>query len=58
MNNELTKPFNLKTYPPTSGDQEVANALKELSRLRYGRDARIVNQEIMSRIELAEGAQV
>lgn len=58
MNNELTKPFNLKTYPPTHGDQEVANALKELSRLRYGRDARIVNQEIMSRIQLAEGAQV
>ncbi len=53
MNNELTKPFNLKTYPPTAGDQEVANALKELSRLRYGRDARIVNQEIMSRIQLA-----
>ncbi|MFZ1627149.1 MAG: DUF87 domain-containing protein [Candidatus Moraniibacteriota bacterium] len=58
MNNELTKPFNMKTYPPTSGDQEVANALKELSRLRYGRDARIVNQEIMSRIQLIEGAVV
>jgi hypothetical protein len=58
MNNELTKPFNLKTYPPTHGDQEVANALKELSRLRYGRDARIVNQEIMSRMQMAEGAKV
>ncbi len=58
INNELTKPFNLKTYPPTTGDQEVANALKELSRLRYGRDARIVNQEIMSRIQLIEGAVV
>jgi hypothetical protein len=36
----------------------VANALKELSRLRYGRDARIVNQEIMSRMQMAEGAKV
>lgn len=54
MNNELTKPFNMKTYPPTQGDQEVANALKELSRLRYGRDAAIVNREIMTRIKLAE----
>lgn len=54
MNNELTKPFNMKTYPPTSGDQEVANALKELSRLRFGRDATIVNREIMTRIRLAE----
>ncbi|MGK2849193.1 MAG: type IV secretory system conjugative DNA transfer family protein [Minisyncoccota bacterium] len=54
MNNELTKPFNLRTYPPTHGDQAVSNALKELSRLRYGRDATIVNREIMSRIQLAE----
>ena len=52
MNNELTKPFNMKTYPPTSGNQELANALKELSRLRYGRDAKLVNQEIMERSQL------
>ncbi|MEP7162526.1 MAG: TraM recognition domain-containing protein [Candidatus Moraniibacteriota bacterium] len=54
MNNELTKPFNLRTYPPTSGNQEVGNAMKELSRLRYGRDARIVNREILDRMRLAE----
>jgi hypothetical protein len=58
MNNELTKPFNMKTFAPTHGDQEVANALKELSRLRYGRDATIVNREIMSRMQLAQGAVV
>ncbi len=57
MNNELTKPFNMKTFPPTHGDQEVANALKELSRLRYGRDATIVNREILSRMQLAEGVK-
>ncbi|MDD2766695.1 MAG: type IV secretion system DNA-binding domain-containing protein [Candidatus Moranbacteria bacterium] len=54
MNNELTKPFNMKTYAPTNGSQEIANALKELSRLRYGRDATIVNREIMNRMRLAE----
>lgn len=54
MNNELTKPFNMKTYPPTHGNQEIANAIKELSRLRYGRDAVIVNREIMSRIQMTE----
>ncbi|MEK9150997.1 MAG: hypothetical protein AAB547_00005 [Patescibacteria group bacterium] len=32
----------------------MANALKELLRLRYGRDAAIVNREIMSRIRMAE----
>lgn len=52
VNNVLTKPFNMKTYPPTAGNQEVANALKELSRLKYGRDAAIVNREIMERTKI------
>ncbi len=52
INNLLTKPFNMKTYPPTKGDQEIANALKELSRLKYGRDKNIVNREIMERTKM------
>jgi len=52
VNNVLTKPFNMKTYPPTKGNQEVANALKELSRLKYGRDVNIVNREIMERTKI------
>ncbi|OGI21363.1 MAG: hypothetical protein A2808_01360 [Candidatus Moranbacteria bacterium RIFCSPHIGHO2_01_FULL_55_24] len=56
LNNELTKPFNMKTYPPSNGNQEVANALKELSRLRYGRDASIVKSEILERIKIQEAA--
>lgn len=52
VNNVLTKPFNMKTNPPTKGDQEVANALKELSRLKYGRDKDLVNREIMERTKL------
>jgi len=52
VNNELTKPFNMKTYPPTKGDQEIANAFKELSRLKYGRDKNIVNREIMDRTRM------
>ncbi len=50
INNELTKPFNMKTFPPTQGSREVALALKELSRLRYGRDTKLVNQEILERL--------
>jgi hypothetical protein len=53
INNELTKPFNMKTYPPTKGSVEIASALKELSRLKYGRDKEIVNREIMERTKLA-----
>jgi hypothetical protein len=54
INNELSKPFNMKTYAPTPGDQEMANYMKELSRLKYGRDAGIVNKEIMERSKIAE----
>ncbi|NTW15279.1 MAG: type IV secretion system DNA-binding domain-containing protein [Candidatus Moranbacteria bacterium] len=50
INGEQSKPFNMKTLPSPSGDREVAAALKELSRLRYGRDANIVNREILSRV--------
>lgn len=53
VNNETTKPFNFKTYPPSEGDQEVANTLKELSRLKYGRDIDIVNKEILERTKMA-----
>jgi Type IV secretion-system coupling protein DNA-binding domain len=52
MNNELTKPFNMKTFPPTQGSREIALALKDLSRLRYGRDTNLVNQEILDRLKM------
>lgn len=55
INNILTKPFDIKTYPPTHGDQEIANALKELSRLKFGRDKNIVNREIMDRTGMKHG---
>ena len=53
INNVLTKPFNIKTYPPTKGKQEIANAIKDLSRLKYGRDKNVVNQEIMERTKIS-----
>ncbi len=53
INNELSKPFSLDTNDMTKGNQEAANYLKELSRLKYGRDAAIVNREIMQRAQFA-----
>lgn len=53
INGELSKPFNIKFFPGTKGDQVTANYLKELSRLKYGRDANIVNREIMERARFA-----
>lgn len=52
INNVLTKPFNVATYPPTKGDQELANAFKELARLKYGRDRSIVEREILEKAKL------
>jgi len=49
IDNALTKPFNMATFPPTKGNQEIANALKELSRFKYGRDRDLVEREIMTR---------
>jgi len=49
INNETTKPFNIKTYPPKEGNREIAKYLKEMSRLKYGRDVNIINREIMER---------
>jgi type IV secretory pathway TraG/TraD family ATPase VirD4 len=52
MNNELTKPFSMKTFAPTNGDAEIAYYFKQLSRLRYGRDVNIVNREILDRTKI------
>lgn len=44
-----SKPFNIETYPPPSQDENMAEALKEISRLTYGRDREIVEREIKAR---------
>jgi len=50
MNNESTKPFNIKTYPPTEGSREQAELIKQYSRLRYGRDRAVVEEEVGKRV--------
>jgi len=52
INGVLSRPFNIQGYPPTKGDQELANAYKELSRLKFGRDKDIVNREILERTKI------
>ncbi|QQS60928.1 MAG: type IV secretion system DNA-binding domain-containing protein [Candidatus Moraniibacteriota bacterium] len=50
LNNESTKPFNIKTYPSTQGNIDQVSLIKQYSRLRYGRDAKIIEEEIRNRI--------
>lgn len=52
IDNTAAKPFNMMTYPPTPGNKELAEAIKELSRLKYGRPREIVEAEIMERSQL------
>jgi len=45
-----TKPFNLITYPPQKGREDIAQSIKELSRLRYGRNREDIENEIYERL--------
>jgi len=54
IDNTAAKPFNMMTPPPTPGNKELAAAIKELSRLKYGRPREIVEAEIMERAQLGE----
>ncbi len=56
INNTVTRPFDIDTLPPTIGRKDRANLLKQLSRLKYGRDRAIVESEILERSQLAEVA--
>ena len=49
VNNETSKPFNVLTYPPEKGSAEIIGAIKELSRLKYGRDKTLVEEEVQRR---------
>lgn len=52
INNAQEKPFTMKAYPPVSGNRKVAEALKDISRLQYGRDKAAVEAEIAERAGL------
>ena len=47
---ETARPFNLITYPPQKGSIDIATSIKELSRLRYGRNREEVENEIYERL--------
>lgn len=51
LNGEPSKPFNIRTLPAREGSREVADKLKELSRLTYGRDLAEIEAEIITRLK-------
>lgn len=52
IDNTASKPFSMKVYAPTKGDRDLADALKQLSRLKYARPREIVEAEILERSQL------
>jgi len=52
VNNQPTRPFNMVTFPPKKGDPKIAEAVRKLSRLKYGRPKEIVEAEILERSQL------
>ena len=40
------------TYSPKKGDSKIAEKVKELSRLKYGRERAVVEKEISERFEI------
>jgi len=52
--NSQLKPFTMNLTPAGDGDPELADAIKQLSRLKYGRDRAIVSEEIIERTQVSK----
>ncbi|MBI2416282.1 MAG: type IV secretion system DNA-binding domain-containing protein [Candidatus Kerfeldbacteria bacterium] len=52
IDNTTCRPFNMKTIMPPPGNPELAKQIKQLSRLKYGRDRAIVEAEVIERGKL------
>jgi len=49
MDGQISKPFNVKTYPPIKGDFERVKDIKDYYSLTYGRSKDVIEQEIKQR---------
>lgn len=52
IDNTACRPFNMKTVLPPDGNLILAEQLKQLSRLKYGRDRAIIEAEVIERGQL------
>ena len=61
INNQTSLPFNIRCSPPVKGNLEITAKIKEISRLKYGREREIVEKEIQERSKIeapSEGATI
>ncbi|MBU0597027.1 type IV secretory system conjugative DNA transfer family protein [Patescibacteria group bacterium] len=56
IDDTASRPFLMQTFPPEAGNRKLADAIRELARLKYGRDRDIVEAEILERTRLDQPA--
>lgn len=50
INGQTSRPFNIKTFPPSTGKMEIAQQIKEFSRMKYGAYREEVEREVYERL--------
>jgi hypothetical protein len=58
INNKISTPFKISTLPPPKGRTEIIESIKKISKLKYGKQKAIVEQEIMKRSFIEQTATV
>lgn len=56
INNMTSTPFNIKVNSPFKSDPEITAKVKELSRLKYGREKSIVDKELLERSKIEKSS--
>ncbi|MBI2099431.1 type IV secretion system DNA-binding domain-containing protein [Candidatus Uhrbacteria bacterium] len=51
IDNTASRPFNVSIPPPIKGDVKLIEAIKNISRLKYGRNRKLVEAEILERAQ-------
>lgn len=51
INGQTAPAFNMTTYPPANGRWEIAQNIKQLSRLKYGREKALIEAEVYERLK-------
>lgn len=54
VDNQPVRAFNMRPLPPEQGNSQLAQRIKDISRLRFGRDRAAVENDIMARTKLGE----
>ncbi len=58
IDNTASKAFLMKCFPPPASDLSIIEKIKELSRLKYGREQNLVESEINQRLKIVRNNEI